>query len=701
MALISDLTLDSRRLKGVKIEPTFAPHEATPRCFLHAIQEIVEAILPETVISELESQSAQTRDSALFQFYRSLPLVHYPPFTDAPNEMFPITFLLPGEYTHGSGRYVTDMLSRWLYPGKQLCIAGKIELNFRFSHFQSPSFFLTQELISIAQDDELDVVRKNLPLIVEEIKTNIRAVYHARYVASLKSASEEERARIINENLSFSFSQEGDLNLTLYDQVQTLLRNHNGEKRIDEVKKNISYLAASRLKIFDSNLFYEMTQFSSLFNRSLSSGGNPRHLCRVMAYLYLFKKWLLERIGKESDKRHVTLRAMSVGKSIAVVFGFNFLKETERFDVKHLLSAVRNILPEAEFVDSVVADRRDEKIRLFYFEIASSSHSRSDFRSLREKLPQEILRQIETPVPPLFMPRNDEEVMRTLIVLNKQIRYLRDLPQVSIHYEMQSESELTFIVVLVRLLKKSSSPLERLLESFSSPLKFETEEIRIAGYLKNRVPKEAAILRTSLDKKPFFRPDHSIDVLRARQRVASELASLLGEFRDFNGGIILKQEEALSELRSALGPLSQSKELLLENYFYSLKPGIMQTVYDSATLKRHFQMLLEGVAFPPHSETHRIFHDRQGKYSLCFIKAIAPSIKETVLDDLSQLQIPSHDLSTVYLKVDQAYFLGMILRAETQELIHAFEKCVSESLSRWSQSFSCSVNGDCPLDVVE
>ena len=702
MALMSDPAIRDCS-QTLKIEPTYPLHAAMPLCYLHAVQEIVEGILPKPLALDLQNSFGKSLESIFYQFSRSLPLIQYH-LPETYPETVPVSLLFPAQYTHGCGRYVTDMLSRWLYPGKQMPIVGKIELNFRFAIFPSTSFFVTQELVSINTEDEFRMIRKNLASLIEEMKFNIMAVYQARYIASLSSASQSHKTLIFQENLSSILRKDEVVNRSLYDQMQSILAKSSSEKKVEEIKKNFTQLLTARPKTFDRDLFYEMMQYTSLFKDSLSLERRPRHVCRVIAYQYLFKKYLQTRIEKVPAERHISLKVFRASysddakKVLAILFGFNFLKDHERFDVKHLFQAILGVIPEAKFLsDSIVVDRRDEKMRFFYLELSNDALSHREVKRLREKLPQEILRQIETPVPPVFMPRNDEELMRALIVLNKQIRYVRDLPQVSIHYEMQSESELIFTVVLVRLLKEGSSPLSSLLEKAAPPLKFETEEIRISGYLKNKIPKEAAILRTSLDKGPFFRPDHSVDILRARQKISAELASLFGEFRDFNGGIILKQDEALSDLRKELGPLSKAKEFLLENYFYSLRPAIMQTVYEASTLKAHFEQLLESIEFPLQTLTHRKFVDVQGKYLLCFIKAISPSFKEAILDELEDLRISSHNLSTVFLQIDQSSFLGIILRTEKPETAAAFEKKIEDSLTSWRKRLT---NENRPLDVV-
>ncbi len=308
---------------------------------------------------------------------------------------------------------------------------------------------------------------------------------------------------------------------------------------------------------------------------------------------------------------------------------------------------------------------------------------------LKEKLPCEFLRQSENIVHPIFMPRNEEELIRNLIVLTTQIKYVRDLPQVSIHYEKQTDVDLTFTVIVARLLKGSIEALRKILEK--SSLKMDIDDVRVMGYLKQKYAKEAAILRVTVDKRPFFRPDFSVDLLRARQKIVSELTTCLGEFRDFNGGMILKQDEALGQLRQELGKLSREKEFLLENYFYSLKPGIMQTVHDSSVLKKHFQLLTSVIGSDLKLQPYQMVGESMGKFFLCYIAATAPTFKEGVLNAIAPLEISSRDLTISFLEIENTTAMGFILRMESPEIAQQFQAAVLGAFSEWSHRFYCPV----------
>src|SRR5262249_49375099 len=139
---------------------------------------------------------------------------------------------------------------------------------------------------------------------------------------------------------------------------------------------------------------------------------------------------------------------------------------------------------------------------------------------------------------------------RNILALSKQIRYLRDIPQVIISFEEQTDRNLIFRIIYVRLLLEEKKPLG--LNDNSTFLRFMPERTKVVGYLRKKYEKEATVFRVKFAKDSFLRGDHSIDLYKARQALVNELNRLFGEFRDFNGGMIAKQNELLTEVKTYL-----------------------------------------------------------------------------------------------------------------------------------------------------
>lgn len=657
--------------------------------FLLAIQKDVNRLLS----PEMKKEIRNGRSRKLF---KALPLFKHSPISNS----FWITFICQAEYTQGVGRYVNDALCRWLVPGKNISITGVASSRFVFQRIPKHFFYVKRILFEVESPEDVEIVRQQIGPLIEEIRLNILAVYHARYVASLRSLSLDNKHRLIQENLNKILDLPRDTDCSLFDQMHNFVMKAALDEKNGRAKKTISQLVQSRPKSLDREIFYEMTHFTVLFKDRFTSRRDPRHISRVIALHYLFKKSLLDSIATESLERHIRLKvfktwaAESYGKQevLGVLLGINLLRETERFDRKFLLDAIRACLPEADDVkDSYISDWREEKASFFYLEVAQKGFFKpEEIQLLRTKLPREVKKKIESDVHPIFLPRNEEDVARNLILLSQQLKYSRDLPQASIHYEKQTESALFFSVLLTRLLHPQAKGLRELFSRKKGSLHFFIDELREIGKLKRRIPKEAAILRISIDKTPFFRPDYSVDLLRARQKISHELSQIIGEFRDFNGGMILKQEESLLALRKQLGRMSQPNECLLEEYFYSLRPGIMQTALPTEALRGHFTLLqkLRNLSL---KEPYQIIEERIEKFFFFFARASDPSFKESLDIAIEKLKIPSYELATCFLQLPPLFAVGYLLRSEKEEQALALQTAIESSFKTWSETLFCSL----------
>jgi len=674
-----------------QIQPVYSLPPYCHESYLNTIEQILELILEDWFSSAQQSDVV----SIFSKIQKQLPIVHIPTIKETTSTSTAVTFLCPAEFTHGAGRYITDTLSRWLIPGKQIPLVGEIALSFRFNLYPSAKFYIIQEIIGINNEEELTMIHKNLPQLIKEMKINIMAVYHARYITSLRSHSHNLKNLLIQENL---FSLLNNHDSSSYEQLQDFITKVSSEEKINQVKQNLSYLIESRPKAFDRATFYEIRHHLSLFTQEFLSKRNQKHLSRIIAYQYLFKKVLQEKIKKFPQERHLSIKVihcyLKEREPIAsILIGMNLLKETERFEYRHLQEAIKNCLPFAFFVeDSFLIDRRHEKILFLYIEIHKPNNqmfTTKEIKHLRQKLPIKLIRHIETVAHSIFMPRNEEELLRNIIVLSNQIKYVRDLPQLSIHYEKQTDTHLFFTIVLVRLKTKNTSPLQEIFENIKEPMKITVDEIRVAGFLKKKYPKEAAILHASVEKELFFRPDYSVDLLKARQKIFFELTNFLGEFRDFNGGMIIQQDRAFSDLRQVIEMLTPQNELLLENYFYSIRPAMMQTIYDKAILKAHFEILLQTMDIKLSNTSYLIHEKRIENFHLYWIQAAAPTFKDEILSAIGQ---PSNELTNSFLQIDQYSMLGFIFKVENEEAVQKFQETVLKTLESWNENFACALN---------
>jgi hypothetical protein len=654
---------------------------------LATVNQKVSALLP----AHIKEQILKGDGSGLLD---ALPVLGS---TSGPTSMW-VSFLSHWEYMGGIGRYVDDALGRWLVPGNNLAIIGAARLSFSFATLPNHRFFFGSTLFEIDEAMDMEIAQRNLQDVFNEIRLNIMAVYKARYISSLKSISFNQKNEMIQDNLNKILNiTQRESDQSLFDQMQAFLMKLGREQKVGQIQKTIAQMTQTRPKSFDRGMFMEMTHFTVLFKDQFASKREARHISRVIALHFLFKKILLEAVRNLPAERHVNIKIFKTSVSadldqkklalpkktlpvMGVLMGMNIIRESERLDKRFFLDSIRACVSNVEPVkDSYLFDKRDKKVNLFYLEVHKPNYmpfTPDEIKRVRDRLIHEVKKQVGGDVHPTFLPRNEEEVARNLIILSQQLKYVRDLPQVSIHYEKQTESELCFSIIMARLLLTTSKGLREQILRAQSDIKFSIEEIREIGKLKRKFPKETAVLRVSVDKAPFFRPDYSIDLLRARQRVAYELGRIIGEYRDFNGGMILKQEEALHALRKNLGPIPHELEFLLEDYFYSIRPGIMQTVLPPEVIKAHFYQLQD-----IQKSDEPILCDRIGRFFICFAKDSNPDFRDRLEIAVEELKIPSYELTSCFISpVPRLSMMGYVLRCEGDELPNQLRGAIEQAL---------------------
>ncbi len=282
------------------------------------------------------------------------------------------------------------------------------------------------------------------------------------------------------------------------------------------------------------------------------------------------------------------------------------------------------------------------------------------------------------------MPRNEEEIVRNVLSLSNQIKFIRDIPQVTINFDEQTPTSLFFTIILVRVMKPDSASIQDLFRRYDSFLNYIHDRTRSLGFLRKKYLKEATIFRVKLSKEQFLRRDHSIDLNKARLTIFNELTRILGDLRDYNGGMISKQNELLSHLRELLGDRAKFNELLLEDFFYSLMPVIMRTVMDPRALKMLFLMNIEAIEkgfFTGEEYSIKIKNDTEFVYVM--IKARDLSIKEELGRIFTKLQVPSSDLTHSYVKVYDASYMGYIYRCDDAEKQKEFCYTLQNVLQAW------------------
>lgn len=605
--------------------------------YCQAIRDCLNKVLPSGFFSS-DSVQEEVLVTIKENLDHILPIVKTVPSEDRQDN---ISFFLLAHYRPNAFKFFFEMFSRWLVPGKRLEVALLYATDFRILELGEEVYTICELMISVDDPADLSEIHCNLPIIEMEVRTGVESAYHARRILEVKGLTADGKTAAIQEY--------------------------------------VSYFVRKQPKTYDRDLFTEMQHVLVICHDSFKNERDSRLLSRIIGSHYVFRKDLLAHINEDKEKRHLRLRIFrskirrgGEWKSVlSVLVGLNFLKEKEIFEEQHLMKAIQNYLPSLKAVEgSFFANRRGrESVTTIYLEVEKLDNQQftsSEIKLLRRELVVDLKDRIGHLMHPVFMPRNEEEIMRNVLTLSKQVKYLRDIPQVNISFDEQTHNNLFFNVILVRVVSPGSHSMEELFANVSCGIDYIHDRCKMLGMLKKKYTKEATVFRVKLEAKQFHRQDHSIDLYKARQYVVDELTRVVGEFRDFNGGMISKQNELLCRVRELLeGESVKYNDLLFENFFYSMTPVIMRTVLEAEALKTLFLMLLEVVKKRSYNEESSAYQiKRDERYVYAMITTRKTSLQEDLSKALLRVTQSTASLASTVVTAYDTPCLGYIFRSD-------------------------------------
>lgn len=525
-------------------------------------QDLIQRLVP----SELLDESGFSLASQRARFADMLPLIHWSELNKAPCTL---SVLLLCKYRLNACNFFYDMISRWLLPQKRVNVELFFASDVRLPHLSEDLLSVAEIVVYLKSAQDVEEVRRNLHAIETEIRLGVVSSYHARRILEFKGLSGDGKTAMIQEKIS------------------SLIHSHS--------------------KDFDQGIFSQMQHFLVTCREDFKNARDYHHISRIISNLHSVQKLLKQNIKDLPSKRHVILKFLKTKLTppsqkeknvLGILVGLNFLREHELFETTHLISAIQRHIPSVQVVDGSTFTDRESSFQTIYLEIEKPSEGDfglEEIQLLRSSLPEQIKGHIEELTHPIFMPRNEEEVLRNIMSLSRQLRFVSDIPQVIISFDEQKGTELCFTVILLRVQPETAPTVQELFALKKSRLKFIPDRVRRVGHLRRKYVKEATVFRTLVPSPSFLRPDRSVDLYRAREYILAEISQILGEVRDYNGGMIYKQSESLKALKVALGRIGEQHNLLLEKFFYSLTPTEMRSVIETDSLKQLFLLMLQSM----------------------------------------------------------------------------------------------------------
>jgi hypothetical protein len=565
-----------------------------------------------------------------------------------------LSFFALSKYRPNCFKFFFEMISRWLTPGRRLNVVLVYSSDFRLTHQSEEIFTICEVMVSVSDQIEFVEIQRNFPIIETEISLGMHSEFYAQRILEIKGLSADDKTALI--------------------------------------QGFIACLVKRFPRHYGMDVFTEMQHILVTCRDDFKAMRRARHLTRIISIQYLFRKSLLEAIKKNSQRRHLNLKifrafiSSSVGRKqvLCMLVGINFLRDQENFGEKHLLKAIQHFIPSSLPVEHSFFIHKfgSENICMSYIEVEKrdgSDFTSAEIRKLRRDLPANLKNRIEHRLHNVFMPRNEEEVMRNILTLTHQIQYVRDIPQVLITFDEQAYAHLYFTVILARLIKSESCSIADLFKKNDTFIEYLHDRTKVMGYVRKKYAKEATVFRLKLPKEGFIRADHSIDLYKARQTVVSELSKIIGEIRDYNGGMISKQHELLSNIRNILVDVKDYDEFLLENFFYSLAPVVVRALLDPNVFKTLFLMLLEGIKEYKQEGYYLKFQfEPHQVFSLIIVEDF--SVKDNIHRSIQDLHIPSTDLAYAHVKTHGNTCMGYILYEQGQEKREQFLQVITQKL---------------------
>lgn len=692
----------------LKIVPNFSvslSHQESYRHYIQSVECLLEEVTdPIFYKTPQEKQSLQKKRSTkhlapYFQrFSEAIPIVHWSPF-DKDHLNISVVLICSAKNTHGTGRFMLDLFTRWLIPGKQIPIPDVRALGFHFEYYPQEAFYLNHITLTIEDVKDLFLLKTNLPIVAKELKLNILSVQHARNVISIKSLSLDQKKILIQENISSLLNRSAkELEPSVFEYMHQLVAKLAAEDKVTQIKDQLAPLLDLKPTAFDPDLYSEMHKLVSQLKDTFTIARDIRYLNRIISYHYIFRKIISNSLVSEPAKRHIstkilrtTLRLDHISYPIlGVLVCINFINDNEIFEEKHLLKAIQSILPNYLMVpnSSIIERHGNKRVRSVYLEIEKLDKTAclpAEINTLKKKISQEVRNRVESLLQPVFVHRNEEEIMRNMLDLSKQLKYIHDLPQIVVNFHKQTAFEISFIVIILRLKKAEERSLKEIFSQSSTILKFYNHDIKTIGVLRKRYPKEAHVIELRLDKKQFLRKDFSLDLYKARLCVISEITRLIGDVRDYNGGMIAKQHEILSSLKTLLLAEEIHNDFLLENFFYSLTPNYMQSIVSPVLLKKAFCMLLSVLEHEFNKDLFFITDSLHDDYYILTLGAVKPSFKEIISNIIDDLLTSSHEISYSWVNIYDITCIGFLLRYDNPVEHQHFRATISQAMERWEK----------------
>lgn len=441
----------------------------------------------------------------------------------------------------------------------------------------------------------------------------------------------------------------------------------------------------------DNSIFNDLSLLYLLATTKFLDHRIAAHIFRLSLSLHLMQKKLMRAATFSPHVRHLKIRwfpanlyfPFSNKPVMGCLIGFNLMGRYEVFDEENVVLALQKHLPQLRLVkeSSYCHTSQHKNLKIFYFEIEKkdgSFFSLQEQKFLKTNLEEKVRKSIQPLSPNIFMGLNDEEIYKNTLVLSQEIQSLDDLPQAYITLDQQTGKKIIFRVNLVHICPFHRFSLkERFFDS-----KFVSQRVLTVKHIENH-PIQAHVFCLHLPRDPsILRSDGSLDFYTARQKVAALITNAIGEFRDYNGGIIIQQQQQLQSFKEKFPEIVNRDPELIENFFYATTPLEKQILLPQETLCCLFNSFLDGRKSKlPKATAFSLKIYRHEDQVYLVVRADDSSVNSTIMNVLQEQSFITLDIAYNFIDTKDGLFFNCTMMGDS--LADSLINTLQEALNKW------------------
>lgn len=640
--------------KDLTIRPAFPFYSRSKNLQTHVDK------MREILLSYLSEPLPFTDKESLGKWIKeAIPWITWSSF-DSPPDSVTLFFLIQPLSSLPTETFISEMIKRWLLPHQETTILSFEHMEFHFDHYPKEALFIAEVKVLIQNKKEASLLKENLPLLKREITSALSARRYAKALLETKILPLDHKMNLIRESF-----------------IKLI---HRFPDELDEI------------------LFERLAFMQAYASKEFREERSYTHIGKIILTFILIRNHLRRELNSFPEKRHMKIRFMPTeltfpfGKKpvLGLSIGLNLFHQYEFFNEKHVLRAVQKFYPNVRIVAGSMyrSNLLNDPIATLYVELEKNDGTPltlEERKLLRRNLEEELKKRIEHLVPSLFMVRNEEETMRNILILSRELKSPDDLPQMMITFDQHSQEDLIFTVVLLRVKKEGMAPLQDLMKNVDPRIRFIIDRVQIVSFLDKTHPIEANVFRLQIAKLPsFLRMDFSVNLYLAREEVVTFLNKYLGEIRDYNGGMMVKQGELLTQFKRLFQDISSRNQEILENFFYSLNPIESQATISLQSLSFFFELFVKVTEKEYLStQSYLMQTDKDEGITIAIIRANDLSYRSAVEEALSETQIQDRSLVSSVLTFEGSHYLSYLYEESDQNKQKLFEETLNTTLKKW------------------